>query len=286
MHTLQDEAKELGVAELITQVIRKSGYLTMLEEGKLEKSESRRENLEELVSSAAEFEKNSDDPSLTAFLEIVSLASETDHYDGEDEGAVLLMTLHNAKGLEFPVVFMPGMEDGIFPHIRAIRAESDAELEEERRICYVGITRAKKRLLMSWAENRTVFGHTQLQMQSRFLGELPEVCVEWHDETGKEEREQRRALSQRSSEKRSDWSSQRGHLSIRQNERKAGVRTNRQISNPVIRSASSEGFQPGSKVKHKKFGIGTVVEVKSNQLSIAFPGLGIKRLDPGFVTKV
>ena len=148
MQELIAAAAEESVAALIKHVIDATGYMAMLEMGKVEKAEARIENLQELISSAADFEKNSDDTSLTAYLETVALTSETDKYE-TDEGKVLLMTLHNAKGLEFPVVFMPGMEDGIFPNARSF--DDPAQMEEERRICYVGITRAEKKLYLSHA---------------------------------------------------------------------------------------------------------------------------------------
>jgi DNA helicase-2/ATP-dependent DNA helicase PcrA len=171
MKGLSELQERASLSELISAVIEKTGYLEMLETGKMDKGESRLENLQELVSSAADFEKNSDDQSLSAYLETVALSSETDNYDGDD-GKVLLMTLHNAKGLEFPIVFLPGLEEGIFPHGRSM--DSPEAIEEERRICYVGITRAMKRLYISWAAERTLYGRRQIQAPSRFLKEMPE----------------------------------------------------------------------------------------------------------------
>ena len=269
MNKLGEKAKNESVSSVIKAVITETGYLDMLEEGKLDKSESRIDNLQELVSSAAEFEKNSDDTSLTAFLETVALTSQTDGYN-EDEGKVLLMTLHNAKGLEFPIVFMPGMEDGIFPHFRSL--ESESEIEEERRICYVGITRAEKQLFMSWAASRTNYGRITPQIRSRFLDELPEDCIEEDDQSVRNSMTRAPKIKQRGSELFSENISYGKKYSHR---KKTSVSGN-----------SSANFNPGDKVKHKKFGVGTVVEVKPNQISIAFPGLGIKKLDPGYVSAV
>ena len=269
MNRLRQKTETEPVSKVIEAVISETGYLDMLEEGKLDKSESRIDNLKELVSSAVEFEKNSDDTSLTAFLETVALTSQTDGYN-EDEGRVLLMTLHNAKGLEFPVVFMPGMEDGIFPHFRSLESESD--IEEERRICYVGITRAEKQLFMSWAASRTNYGRITPQIRSRFLNELPEACIEEDDQSVRNSMTHAPKIKQRGSALFSENISYGKKYSRR---KKATFASN-----------ASDSFRPGDKVKHKKFGVGTIVEVKPNQLSIAFPGLGIKKLDPGYVSAV
>lgn len=269
MEDLKDRIETDSVSELIDHVVKDSGYLEMLELGKLDHSESRIENLQELISAATEFEKNSDDTSLTAYLETVALTAETDKYDSK-EGKILLMTLHNAKGLEFPVVFLPGVEEGIFPHGRSM--DNPEEMEEERRICYVGITRAKERLYMSWAAERTVYGRRQPQMQSRFLKELPTECLEMN--TQKYERNE--IVEEASIPKRT--------FSFSENfQKKQGVYTAAAPKKTTV--SKDQGFNLSDKVKHKKFGIGTIVEVKPNQVSIAFPGVGIKKLDPSYVTK-
>ena len=268
MNSLRQKAEAEPVSQVIKAVMAETGYMEMLEEGKLDHSESRIDNLNELVTSAVEFEKNSDDTSLTAFLETVALTSQTDAYN-EDEGRVLLMTLHNAKGLEFPVVFMPGMEDGIFPHFRSL--ESESEIEEERRICYVGITRAEKQLFMSWAASRTNYGRVTPQIRSRFLDELPEACIEVNDQTVRHTISRAPKIKERGSE----LFSENINFGRRRPRKKASASAN-----------ASAGFKAGDKVKHKKFGVGTIVEVKPNQVSIAFPGLGIKKLDPGYVSAV
>ncbi|MBR0384042.1 MAG: DNA helicase PcrA [Eubacteriaceae bacterium] len=268
MNSLRQKAEAEPVSQVIKAVMAETGYMEMLEEGKLDHSESRIDNLNELVTSAVEFEKNSDDTSLTAFLETVALTSQTDAYN-EDEGRVLLMTLHNAKGLEFPVVFMPGMEDGIFPHFRSL--ESESEIEEERRICYVGITRAEKQLFMSWAASRTNYGRVTPQIRSRFLDELPEACIEVNDQTVRHTISRAPKIKERGSE----LFSENINFGRRRPRKKVSASAN-----------ASAGFKAGDKVKHKKFGVGTIVEVKPNQVSIAFPGLGIKKLDPGYVSAV
>ena len=178
MQSLMAQAQEHSIAELLELVVERAGYPEFLlstlpkweAEGKLE-------NLEELVGVAREYEQSPDEPSLSSFLQEISLYSDQDALrDGEDgAGQVTLMTLHNAKGLEFRSVFMLGMEEGIFPHSRSLEENS---LEEERRLCYVGMTRAKERLTMLHASRRSLYGRTDANLPSRFLDELPEEGVE------------------------------------------------------------------------------------------------------------
>ncbi len=163
-----------GSAKMVEAAYTESGYLTELEAERTVESMGRIENLQELVGVAGEFEQRNPDGTLADFLEQVSLVSEQDEYD-EDEPAVTMMTMHNAKGLEFDVVFMIGMEDGVFPHYRSM---GDApELEEERRLAYVGITRARKRLYLTHAWSRSLFGSSNYNPPSRFLSEIPSGLV-------------------------------------------------------------------------------------------------------------
>ena len=164
------------VSEIIEQVMEKSGYFEDLREEKSEEAAERLENLAELVSAAREYELREPDASLGGFVDRLSLLSEADESSGAQNARVWLMTMHAAKGLEFPVVIMPGMEEGLFPHSRA--NEDEADLEEERRLCYVGITRAEKRLFLSSASRRRVFGEYQPTEPSRFLDEIPKELVE------------------------------------------------------------------------------------------------------------
>ncbi|MGL6173948.1 MAG: DNA helicase PcrA [Cellulosilyticaceae bacterium] len=159
------------VKELLEAIIEKTEYTNYLRQTEGEDAKDRIANIQELVSKAATYMQNSDDPSLDEFLEEVALVADVDNYD-EESNSVVLMTLHSAKGLEFPVVFMPGMEDGLFPSFMSM-TEGDDKLEEERRLCYVGITRAREKLYMLYTQQRTVFGRTQSSIASRFLKELP-----------------------------------------------------------------------------------------------------------------
>jgi DNA helicase-2/ATP-dependent DNA helicase PcrA len=169
LQSLQSAAQEHTVPELIEQVLDRSGYLEALEAERTIEARGRVENLQELVGVAREYQERAEEPSLSSFLQEVSLYSDQDALR-EQESLVTLMTIHNAKGLEFRAVFMIGMEEGIFPHVRSIE---ENEVEEERRLCYVGLTRAKERLVLTHASARTLFGRREYNLPSRFLDELP-----------------------------------------------------------------------------------------------------------------
>ena len=174
MQSLQSAAQELPVPELVERVLERSGYLEALEAERTVEAQGRTENLQELVGVAQEWQEATAEPTLSGFLQEISLYSDQDAI-ADEGGLVTLMTIHNAKGLEFGAVFMIGMEEGIFPHIRSIEG---GEVEEERRLAYVGMTRAKERLALTHAMRRTLYGRTEANMPSRFLDELPEEGVE------------------------------------------------------------------------------------------------------------
>jgi DNA helicase-2/ATP-dependent DNA helicase PcrA len=171
--SLMAQAQELNVPQLVERVLEQSGYLEALEAERTIEAQGRLENLQELVSVAREYLETADEPSLSSFLQEISLYSDQDALRGEGS-LVTLMTLHNAKGLEFRAVFMIGMEEGLFPHARAIEEQG---IEEERRLCYVGMTRAQERLCMTHASSRMLFGNRAYNLPSRFLDELPEHGV-------------------------------------------------------------------------------------------------------------
>lgn len=249
----------LTVTELTEEMISRTEYrLELQAEGGLD-AQGRLENIEEFLSVTRSFDESNEQPSLVDFLTDVALITDIDTLDDEDTqgNAVVLMTLHSAKGLEFPVVFIPGMEEGIFPHNRALLEE--AEMEEERRLCYVGITRAQQRLYLTYASMRTLYGRTQSNMPSRFLEELPEEVLE------------------RANRKATD--SYSNGASRIQNKVTSPVR----LSVPTSTGAEKIGWQSGEKVSHKKWGIGTIVNVKGEgdamELTIAFPApTGLKKL--------
>jgi DNA helicase-2/ATP-dependent DNA helicase PcrA len=176
MQVLQERAQgEAPIAELLQEMLRETGYLEALEAERTIEAQGRMENLEELLNVAAEYDAaNEGDPSLAEFLQQIALVSDAD--DRTDEaGLVTLMTLHNAKGLEYPIVFMIGMEEGVFPHSRAL---DEGGLEEERRLAYVGITRAERDLYLTYARTRTVFGARAFGAPSRFIGEVPAALTD------------------------------------------------------------------------------------------------------------
>lgn len=248
----------LSVTELVEEVLDKSGYRDMLKAEKTLDAQSRLENIDEFLSVTKGFEENSEDKSLIAFLTDLALVADIDRLDEEDNNqqSVVLMTLHSAKGLEFPVVFLIGMEEGVFPHSRSLMDEE--EMEEERRLAYVGITRAEEELYLTNAQMRTLYGRTNLKPVSRFIQEIPEDLL---DEVVVEKKTFTRFQSNLST------SSQ-----------KASIR-------PMAVSTGGEEipWKVGDKAEHKKWGIGTVVSVKGEkenmELDIAFPSpTGVKRL--------
>jgi DNA helicase-2/ATP-dependent DNA helicase PcrA len=261
-----DEAAGLGPAELIEDVLERTGYLAELRaEGTVEAA-GRIENLEELVGAAREAS------SLEAFLEEVSLVADADEVDA-DGSQVLLMTLHTAKGLEFPVVFIVGMEDGVFPHLRSF-ADPD-ELEEERRLAYVGITRAEERLYLLNAWCRSLWGQTQFNPPSRFLDEVPAGLVRRADGG---HRSARRSSSARSG---SSPLGARGPAVQRDELVDEAIRRGR--SSPVKGTgAEALGLRTGETVVHSKWGEGVVIGLRGEgdkaEATVRFPGLGDKHL--------
>jgi DNA helicase-2/ATP-dependent DNA helicase PcrA len=157
------------IGELLEEVLQESGYLDALQAERTIEAQGRIENLEELVNVGREYDRTTQEPILDGFLQQIALLSDTDALRDE-QGLVTLMTLHNAKGLEFPIVFMIGCEEGVFPHSRAL---DEGGLEEERRLCYVGITRAERSLYVTWARSRSLYGARTFGLRSRFVDEIP-----------------------------------------------------------------------------------------------------------------
>jgi DNA helicase II / ATP-dependent DNA helicase PcrA len=231
MDGLAELADAVPVAELAEAVLDRTGYQESLEDSTDLQDVSRVENLKELVSVAREFDGSHEDGTLAEFLEQVSLVADADEIpEGEEHGGlVTMMTLHTAKGLEFPVVFLTGMEEEVFPHQRSLN--NPKELEEERRLAYVGITRAERRLYLTRAVARNWWGRPSFHKQSRFLGEIPEGLIEWR-------RDAAAAMS-----------------AVRPaQERMAQLPGTRSPGNRPVPNLS-----PGDLVTHDKFGLGTVV---------------------------
>ena len=178
MERLRERAESASVGDLLRETLDETGYVEALEAERTIEAQGRLENLEELVGVAREYDAAAEEPALEEFLQQIALFSEQDNLRDE-EGIVTLMTLHNAKGLEYPVVFMIGCEDGVFPHSRAIEA---GDLEEERRLCYVGITRARRELYLTYARTRTLYGGRDWNLRSRFIDEIPAELTDRDEE--------------------------------------------------------------------------------------------------------
>ncbi|WP_419557889.1 DNA helicase PcrA [Phascolarctobacterium succinatutens] len=266
---LMGEAADVPVKQLLDDVLLKTGYLEELQSSKDPQDESRVENLKEMLSVTEDFavkcERNGEEPTLENFLADVALVADIDDAElGED--AVTLMTLHSAKGLEFPNVFLVGMEEGIFPHSRTLMNDNDNEIEEERRLCYVGITRAEKHLFLSNARMRIVYGRPQYYKPSRFLQEVPRNLVH----VIKRQAPQRPAMTQQvhktSAKEAANWFEQhKASFFPKESSAAAGC-----------------SFRVGDRVMHKKWGAGTIVTAKvaddGQEVTVAFAGGGIRSL--------
>ena len=283
----------LHIDDLIEKVLDESGYLRELKEENKPENESRIENLKEFIGVARDFEKSEENPTLEDFLATLSLVSDIDNAEIEDD-RVTLMTLHAAKGLEFPTVFMIGMEEGLFPHSRTLMDEN--EIEEERRTCYVGITRAERKLYLTCARQRTIYGKTSPAIRSRFLGEIPEEYTEPlvprantygfanANTYGAQQRSGsmtfRPSARQMGAKPAAFTDKAKSALEVMNSLQKRSV--NVQPKTGIIRPDTSVQWKVGDKAQHGKWGIGTVVSVKGEgeevELKIAFPGQGVKGL--------
>lgn len=264
-HAQHDEMK---VSDIYDRLMTDSGYLKALEDAKTVEAEGRIENLLEFKSVLYDREEENPQLSLAEFLESVALMADVDNHRPE-ENAVVLMTLHSAKGLEFPVVFMPGMEDGLFPGWRAV--ESEEGLEEERRLCYVGITRAKERLCMTSAIARTIYGKTEYTRESQFLKEIDPLL--WDDEAD-------RLGTKSYQEEKSAGGAGRTERYNKNNKPFDRLKYIRQDVEKLknMGSAPKSDLNAGDKVKHPKFGEGLIVSVNKNVANIAFDSVGMKKL--------
>jgi DNA helicase-2/ATP-dependent DNA helicase PcrA len=253
-----------SVSIALGKVIDQSGYLKDLRDERSEEAESRIENLMELVSAAREYETRNPESSLAGFVDQLSLLSDVDEEAGSRNARVLMMTMHSAKGLEFPVVIMAGLEEGLFPHSRSI--DEEAELEEERRLCYVGITRAQRRLVVTSAARRRVFGEYQSTEPSRFIDEIPRALLEEIPSTFV-------------SPYQSSFSQFRPHGRRVREEHAVYAYEDEDQSVP-------EGLRPGVRVRHPTFGEGTVISIEplddDTKLVVRFTSVGQKTLRAKF----
>ena len=275
------ELHELSIVRLINDIIEKTGYMDYLAENDSpEEVEERRANIDELISKAATYEDGEETPTLSGFLEEVALVADIDNMD-DNNNVVSLMTLHSAKGLEFPIVYLAGMEDGLFPSYMCIDSDDPSELEEERRLCYVGITRAKQKLIMSAAKVRMVRGETHMNKVSRFISEIPAELM-----VNSTQGPAHKILTSDGTDK--DYF----HLPPR----KAGESRFQSFQHDVLKedifdkkpSAGNVGlgYGIGDKVRHIKFGTGTVKEIKSGgrdyEVTVDFENGGTKKMFASF----
>lgn len=271
-------SEESGVTDLLTEVIEKTGYTESLEADDPEELEARVQNIDELVSKAAVYEESCSDrgerPTLSGFLEEVALVTDIDSV-AEDRDYVILMTLHSAKGLEFPHVYLAGMEDGLFPSYMSISGDDPEELEEERRLCYVGVTRAEEKLTLTCARMRLVRGERQYNSMSRFIKEMPSALID----TGKREGgfsqnvslgEKRTYSSEVSGYKRSAYAQKPAFAAIQKG------------SGLMAKKSEGLSYGVGDRVRHVKFGDGTVTEIKEGgrdyEVTVQFDTAGVRKM--------
>ena len=293
---LRAKKDEMQISELIKETLKKSGYTKALENENTIEAENRIENLDEFLTVAIEFEEESADNKLSDFLEGITLSSDIDDME-ETEDTVTLMTLHSAKGLEFPVVFLVGMEEGIFPGYKSI--SEPKELEEERRLCYVGITRAKENLFLTCSKQRTIFGSTSCNQVSRFLKEIPSDLLDGYDEALGEKQE-----TNIFGDSKYSWtygSKDNGSIKtykINQQEPVVAAASSTSNSGFMFRTAESflsslnkktlgndvdlAKYKSGVRIFHKKFGEGIISSVEPEgedlKVDIQFDKVGHKRL--------
>jgi DNA helicase-2/ATP-dependent DNA helicase PcrA len=268
--SLTEIARQDSVSIAIGKMLDRSGYLQDLREDRSEDAEARIENLAELVSAAREYESREADPSLVGFVDRLSLLSDVDEEQGARDARVWLMTLHSAKGLEFPTVILAGLEEGLFPHSRS--NEDEEELEEERRLCYVGMTRARRQLVLTGAARRRVFGEYQASTPSRFIDEVPAELVE-------------RIPAAFSG---SQYQGNFPHYEFRTNPYGRGGRGSRAREEAPAYAYEDEdqstglALRPGARVRHAQFGVGSVISIEpladDTKLVVRFNAVGVKTL--------
>lgn len=267
IQTMRSKAEYLSPSELLKEIIEETGYVTELQAEGTEEAEARIENIDELITKVVTYEEENEEPTLSGFLEEVALVADIDSVDGDDN-QVLLMTLHSAKGLEFPYVYLAGMEDGIFPSYMTITADDPTEIEEERRLCYVGITRAMRDLTLTCAQQRMIRGETQYNKVSRFIKEIPREMVE----LGREFQEK----------KLKEIPLPTSFQQIKQAFKQPAF-VPKQFE---VKKAEGLDYQVGDTVKHMKFGTGVVTDIteggRDYEVTVNFDKAGIKKMFASF----
>ena len=307
IRALRSKAQVYSVRELLAEVIDQTGYVKELEEEGSDESKDRISNIDELISKVAAYEESEETPTLSGFLEEVSLVADIDSLD-EGAGQVMLMTLHSAKGLEFPNVYLTGMEEGIFPSYMSITGEDGTEgLEEERRLCYVGITRAMKELTLSCASSRMIRGQTQYNRRSRFLEEIPEEMLEeedgsalmgYHYESnhyGHGHFEASHYMHSTDETGSHAWGGSGTHSAFqvedrsRLDHRQAREAFHEKAFDPAaykVKKADKLDYTVGDRVRHIKFGEGTVENIKDGgrdfEVTVNFDKAGVKKMFAAF----
>ena len=267
IQTLRSKAEYLSPSELLKDIIENTGYVKELEAEGTEEAEARIENIDELITKVVSYEEENEEPTLSGFLEEVALVADIDSVDGDDN-QVLLMTLHSAKGLEFPFVYLAGMEDGIFPSYMTITSDDPTEIEEERRLCYVGITRAMRDLTLTCAQQRMIRGETQYNKVSRFIKEIPRELVE----LGREFKEK----------KPMDIPMPTSFRQMKQAFKQPAF-VPKQFE---VKKADGLDYTVGDTVKHIKFGTGVVTAIveggRDHEVTVNFDKVGVKKMFASF----
>lgn len=266
------EAEHLSITELMEEILTETGYVEELKAEGEEEAEARLQNIDEFLNKIAAYEESCEEelPTLSGFLEEVALVADIDSLD-EESDYVVLMTLHSAKGLEFPYVYLAGMEDGIFPSYMTITADDPTEIEEERRLCYVGITRAKKELVMTCARRRMIRGETQYNKMSRFLKEVPPQLLSTGKIVEKEELE---------------LPKQNSYVQAKQSFQAKPFMISKPVQQFGVKSGEGLAYGVGDRVRHMKFGEGTVTAIteggRDYEVSVDFDSAGTKKMFASF----
>ena len=292
---------QMSITDLLREVIEKTGYMESLDSEDKEDAQARKENIDELINKAAAYEEAAEDrdepATLSAFLEEVALVADIDSLD-EEQDYVVLMTLHSAKGLEFPHVYLAGMEDGLFPSYMTITSDDRDDLEEERRLCYVGITRAEQELTLTCARRRMVRGETQYNKISRFIKEIPaelldtgsrriepetEVPVQQNTYAHAREAFRARAFG-------AAYSNGAGKSGVSSGKSSQGLASLQKGSQLAAGSGGSPDYAEGDRVRHVKFGEGTVLEIRSGgrdyEVTVDFDSAGVRKMFAKFAKLV
>ena len=297
-------AEEMNITDLLQEVIEKTGYIESLENEDKEEAKTRKENIDELISKAATYEESCQDKdekaTLSGFLEEVALVADIDSLD-EDQEYVVLMTLHSAKGLEFPRVYLAGMEDGLFPGYMSINAGDREELEEERRLCYVGITRAEQELTLTSARRRMVHGETQYNPMSRFVKEIPRKLLDTGNKKFTQETEmpvqQNTYARAREAFRAQAFGGAFGGMTPAKNQGVGKPLTGSQALASLQKGSQLAaggngplGYEVGDRVRHVKFGEGTVTDIKEggrdHEVTIEFDSVGTRKMFAKFAKLV